>query len=96
MSGEKKIEYRGIPTHKRERVHIYASLGRRPVEEWEACGLEPYSLPAGVLIGTVEIVDCKHNKRHGDYEWILAKPERAKRLQKPKNQPQPVWFHPFG
>jgi hypothetical protein len=50
-----------------------------------SCG----GLPRGVLVGTVELFDCDGG------EWPLRKPERAKRLLKPKNQPQPVWFNPF-
>jgi hypothetical protein len=100
MRGRKPIEYRRKNTHIRGRVQIYASLGRFPVEENEVdmkrfgitdidCG----DLPRGVLIGTVEISDCKWN---GDeYEWHLTNPIRAKKLLKPKNQPQPVWFNPF-
>jgi hypothetical protein len=32
----------------------------------------------------------------GLYEWHLGGVERAKKLRKPKGQPQPVWFNPFG
>jgi len=27
--------------------------------------------------------------------WLLARPERAENLLKPKNQPQPMFFNPF-
>ena len=46
-------------------------------------------LPRGVIIGTVELYDC-----HGG-DWHIRRPERAKKLLKPKNHPQPVWFNPF-
>ena len=29
------------------------------------------------------------------FRWHLADVERAKKLRKPKGQPQPVWFEPF-
>jgi hypothetical protein len=93
MQGKKKYEYRTIPTHIRERIYVYASKTVGPKERWEKSGFEPGSLPTGVLVGTVEIVDCKE---HPDYfAWKLALPKRAKRMLKPKNQPQPVWFRPF-
>ena len=46
-------------------------------------------LPRGVLIGSVELFDCDGG------DWHVRKPERAVKLLKPKNQPQPVWFYPF-
>ena len=46
-------------------------------------------LPRGVIIGTVELYDCDGG------DWYVRSPERAKRLRKPRNHPQPVWFNPF-
>jgi hypothetical protein len=63
------------------------------MKDWEAMKLSPGDLPTGVLIGTVEIVDCTGEP--DDYKWHLAKPERANRLLKPKKRPQPAWFYPF-
>ena len=54
--------------------------------------LKPGDLPTGVLVGTVEIVDCTGES--GDYAWHLKKPERLGRLRKPKKHPQPAWFWP--
>jgi hypothetical protein len=96
MRGVKQIEYRSRPTKIRGRVFIYACLGRYPVED-EAEMMKEYGikdvacdgLPRGVIVGSVELVDC-----HGG-DWHLRKPERATALVKPKNQPQPVWFYPF-
>jgi hypothetical protein len=50
-------------------------------------------LRRGVLVGTVELYDCERGKHW--WEWSLRKPERAKRLIKPRKKPQPVWFKPF-
>lgn len=93
MAGKKKFEYRSVPTKIRERVYVYASKKSGPKIRWEKSGYEPGSLPTGVLVGSVEIVGCQGNS--GDYGWKLARPIRAKRMVKPKNQPQPVWFRPF-
>jgi hypothetical protein len=37
----------------------------------------------------------KINEATGFYAWLLARPERAETLLKPKNQPQPMYFNPF-
>ena len=96
MRGVKKIEYRSGPTKIRGRVYVYASQGRFSAED-EADMMDDYGikdvscddLPRGVLIGTVELHDCDGG------DWHLRKPERAKKLLKPKKKPQPVWFYPF-
>lgn len=93
LLGKKKYEYRSIPTNIRERVYIYSTKKYGPAKRWKESGIEPGSLPTGVLVGTVEIVGCEGSP--GNYAWKLARPIRAKRLIKPKNQPQPVWFRPF-
>jgi len=56
LRGKKKIEYRNMPTNKRERVYVYASMTREHQEAWNEIGLEPATLPTGLLVGTVEIV----------------------------------------
>lgn len=53
------------------------------------------SLPRGVVVGTVEIVDCKPSRKHDGFEWHLARPERGKRLRRPTKHPQPGFFYPF-
>jgi ASCH domain len=95
MTAEKKIEYRSVPTNIRGRVHIYASktLTTREKQAYVKMKKEPGDFPVGVLVGTVEIVGCTGEP--GDYEWHLANPKRLRRLAKPDNHPQPVWFTPF-
>lgn len=93
LRGKKKIEYRSMPTKKRERVYIYASKTPHSPLSWREIGLSPGDLPTGVIVGTVEVVGCR--KVRGEYQWDLARPIRLKRKLKPKNQPQPAWFYPF-
>jgi hypothetical protein len=96
MRGVKKIEYRSAPTRIRGRIYIYyAAMGRysaakeaKMMAEYGIKDVPSDDLPRGVLVGTVELYDCDGGK------WHLRKPERAKRLIKPKNHPQPVWFNP--
>jgi hypothetical protein len=94
LRGTKDIEYRTMPTNKRERVYIYASKTPADDEDaWDEIGKQPGDLPAGVIVGTVEVVGCR--RVLGEYQWDLAKPIRLKRPIKPKNHPQPAWFRPF-
>jgi hypothetical protein len=71
-------------------------------------GIDVDDLPRGVLVGTVAIVGCLPLKEDdgeaacfdiadtaGFYAWLLARPQRAEDLVKPKNQPQPMFFNPF-
>jgi hypothetical protein len=93
MGGKKKFEYRSIPTNIRKRVYVYASNTPGPLEAWKKSGFEPGRLPTGVLVETVEIIGCERNP--GNYRWKLSQPKRLKRMMKPTNKPQPVWFLPF-
>lgn len=95
MLGEKKVEYRSRPTLIRERVYVYAGQRRPPAAVWEDICADYGNLPLGVIIGTVELYDCKRTTS-GRYEWLLRKPRRLRRPVKPKEHPQPAWFYPFG
>lgn len=94
LRGIKKVEYRSQATNKRGRVLIYAS--RIPVADvplWmKKYGIRDQAydnLPRGVIVGSVEIYDCRGG------EWQLRHPRRAAKLLKPRNRPQPLWFYPF-
>ena len=91
LRGIKKIEYRTVATHFRGRFHIYASLKPGDEDRFRKLGCESGDLPTGVLVGTVELVDCVGSK--SAYEWHLAKPKRLARLNRPRGKPQPVWFN---
>ena len=101
LRGVKKIEYRSIPTKIRGRVYVYASKTRFGADNEQECledyrirGIHSDDLPRGVVVGSVEIYGCREDG-DGGYEWLLRKPERAKDLLAPANQPQPVWFNPW-
>ena len=95
LRGMKKKEDRDVPTRIRERVYLYASL--RPADsaaDWRRIKKSPGQLPAGKIVGTVEVVDCRGNDRFERYEYHLARP---KRLQTPRiatNRPNPIWWRP--
>lgn len=100
MRGSKAIEYRSVSTNIRGTIYIYAGLGRYPKAEEaslvEDIGYDIDDLPRGLIVGTVDIVDCVQNEAEGDFEWSLANPKRLKKFLKPTSRPNPVWFFPFG
>lgn len=93
LRGIKKVEYRSRHTNLRERVYIYASLTPGHPEDFAELGVQPDDLPTGVLVGTVEIVGCIGED--GDFEWLLARPERLPHPIRPERKAQPTWFFPF-
>lgn len=103
MRGIKTIEVRSIRTKTRERFLVYASLGRMHPDDEAAVeaahGIGVEGLPRGLIVGTVELVDCRPLARRdsdstgfrvtqtaGLYAWYLGNPERASpRLDKRRN-----------
>ena len=73
-------EHRTTLTKIRGRVYIYAckapgasSKEMAKINEEFGTDLDLKSLARGVLIGTVEIVDCKEIG-YADYEWVMNAP----------------------
>jgi hypothetical protein len=93
MRGTKRVEDRTQPTKLRERVYIYASLTPGDEREFKRMKAQPGDFPVGVLVGTVELVDC--TGQPGDYEWHLRHPVRLPEPIRPTRHPQPAWFFPF-
>lgn len=91
MAGTKKVEYRGVKTKYRGRVAVHASAtmdahNRAKIRRHK---LDPDKLPQGVLVGTVEIYDCKRSKstRSGaktTWRWLLRNPKRFKKQKRVK------------
>lgn len=74
----KDVENRPMRTHFRGRILIQAALR---VERDEALRfkLDPGDLPTGVIVGSVEIVDCVRNSKsrwadRGQWHWLLKNP----------------------
>ena len=55
-------------------------------------------LPMGVIVGSA-VIEKVTPPDAGDagalFRWHLVDVQRARKLRKPKGQPQPVWFEPF-
>ena len=93
LRGDKKIEYRTWPTTHRGRIYIYAA--KTPVLlPGHEDPLDPLKLPRGVLVGTVEIVDCKKGEKY--FEWGLRNPVRFDPPRTFNAFPQAGYFYPFG
>lgn len=93
LRGEKLVEYRSKPT-KGGAGDSTSTPALGGVMRPRRRGSRPRSgppideLPRGLIVGTVEIVDCTGGD--GEYEWQLANPVRLAEPLPPKEQPQPV------
>ena len=96
LRGTKTEEYRSRPTRSSERVYIYAGLRPGDPRYWKKIGKEPGRLPTGVIVGTVEIVECKWKENMGCYAWKLARPRRLRSHLQPTNQPPPGIWRPHS
>lgn len=96
LRGIKKFEYRSRPTKIRGRVYLYASLRVREDGNWKRIGKEPDDVHKGLIVGSVEIVDCEFFPGKQCYGYKLINPKRYRSHSKPHNQPQPCFFFPFG
>lgn len=95
LQGKKKYEYRSTLTNIRERVYIYASLTPSDHEaSWKKVMKKPGELVAGLIVGSVEIVDCKWDDKEKAYAYKLRDPKRLKKQLKAKNQPSPKFWIP--
>ncbi|NJM10413.1 MAG: ASCH domain-containing protein [Bdellovibrionaceae bacterium] len=92
LNGKKKYEYRSRQTHIRGRVYLYASKNKARLIE-HGHGVDRFA--RGVIVGSVEIVDCREFDRGDYFGYKLRRPKRYKKHLKPKFQPQPCFFFPF-
>ena len=96
LQGKKKKEYRSRRTNIRGRVFIYASSTPRADErDWRKCGKDRDEVPYGVVVGTVEIYDCRPNHA-GGYAYLLRDPVRFGTAKRPRSipKPQPCFWRP--
>ena len=95
LRGTKTREYRSRPTNIRERVYLYAGL--RPADSpasWRKLGKHPGDLSTGVIVGSVEITNCRWDVRNACYAYRLRNPRRLKTHLSAKNQPTPCFWRP--
>jgi predicted transcriptional regulator len=90
LRGEKTLEFRSRLTRIRERVYLYAGKKLALVHDFP--DEEAQRLPRGVIVGSVEIIDC-HEDAEG-FAWELAGPVRYFRPLVPHGVPQPGFWYP--
>jgi hypothetical protein len=112
LRGIKTLEVRSQPTRTRGTIYVYASRRSSTLsaaaEVVERLGLDLDALPKGLLLGTVELVDCRpaspadavaacvpQELLAGQYVWELGNPQRLAALLAPQFLPYGVWFYPF-
>jgi hypothetical protein len=90
LTGEKDLEFRSRRTHIRERVYLYAAKTITSVEGFPEA--EALTLPRGVIVGSIEIIDCLCDDEGCGY--LFASPRRYRKALKPKGMPQPGFWRP--
>jgi hypothetical protein len=112
LRGVKTIEVRSQPTQIRGKIYLYASQRGSTLPAASAAaarqGLDVESLPKGLLIGTVEILDARPctpadaaaaclpaDLLTGRQAWLLGQPQRLPRPLEVRFLPYGVWFYPF-
>lgn len=112
LRGIKTIEVRSQQTQVRGTIYLYAS--RKPSSMSAAAAmidrhrLKIDELPKGLLVGTVELLDCRPCTPHdaaaagvpaellfNRQAWILGRPQRFPKPVPVKFLPFGVWFYPF-
>ncbi|HET6426710.1 MAG TPA: ASCH domain-containing protein [Planctomycetaceae bacterium] len=112
LRGIKTIEVRSQPTQVRGTIYLYTSKRPSSLEAAaiaaEAHALNVTALPAGLLVGTIDILDSRPCtpqdvaascvpadllvNRHA---WIIGRPHRFAKPQPVRFLPYGVWFYPF-
>ncbi len=112
LQGIKTLEIRAMPTRIRGPVYLYTSrqFSRLPSarEAVSSYNLERTSLPRGVIVGTVNILDCRPAVPNdsgmacvpadviaGNFSWILGNAKRSPQLWSVTCAPFGPWFYPF-
>jgi hypothetical protein len=112
LRGIKTIEVRTLPTSIRGPIYLYSSktiADTEPARDAAAAArLNVEELPRGVLVGTVEITDCRSclledannaclpaDLLTGKLGWRLKNPQRLETPLKVRFLPYGVWFYPF-
>lgn len=112
LRGTKRLEIRSQPTRQRGLIYLYAS--KRPSRLPAAAAaaerhlIDVESLPFGVLVGTVMLVDCRpcrlrdhqaacvpQQLLEGQFAWELSNPRPLDVPLAVRFLPYGVWFYPF-
>lgn len=112
LRGIKTVEVRSLDTKQRGTIYVYASkkladqsFAETAIQKYD---LDVESLPRGVLVGTVEIIETGPADEDeesaacvpaeyldGRFAWRLANAARLEPPVAPRFLPYGVWFYPF-
>ncbi len=112
LRGLKTVEVRSQPTNVRGTIYLYTGKKFADIpaaaEMVERHALDADTLPRGLLVGTVDIIDCRPctpadtdaacvpaSVLTGKQGWRLANPVRLDQPLKVRFLPYGVWFYPF-
>lgn len=112
LQGVKTLEIRSSSVAYRGTIYLYSSkkFTDMPAAETaaEANRLDVETLPLGVVVGTVDIADCRPataadaaascvpwDVMSGKLAWELTNPVRFDEPISPRFLPYGVWFYPF-
>lgn len=112
LQGKKRLEVRSLPTRIRGRIYLYASKKDSTLPEalphLETASKQNRELGRGVIIGSVELIDCRPaspadapaacvnaDRLADQYVWELAHPLRFPDPWPVTFLPYGVWFYPW-
>jgi len=112
LRGFKTCEVRSRPVALRGRIYLYSSRSwsthSSAIQAMSTYGVSPEGSPTGMLVGSVDIVDCRAAESgdaaracvpeellEGQYVWCLANAERLAVPQPVHYLPFGVWFYPY-
>ncbi|MCH8828170.1 MAG: ASCH domain-containing protein [Planctomycetes bacterium] len=112
LRGVKTVEVRSQNTHVRGPIYLYAAKKFSTIDAAVlAAGREKINLetlPLGMIVGTVEIVDCQPSRRKDvaaacvpssylkhQFSWRLENPQPLETPLNVRFLPYGVWFYPF-
>jgi hypothetical protein len=112
LRGTKTIEVRSTSTAQRGTIYVYSSKKFAEIEAADRAisqhELELDSLPRGLIVGTVDIVNCRpctandatqacvpKSYLQNHFAWELSNPQRFDEPLTVRFLPYGVWFYPW-
>jgi hypothetical protein len=112
LRGVKTLEIRSQATRQRGPIYLYASKRPSSLDAAATAArlheIEVAKLPFGLLVGTVNLVDCRPctakdakaacvpaELLKGQYAWQFAEPRRLSEPAAVRFLPYGIWFYPF-
>ncbi|WP_296451090.1 ASCH domain-containing protein [Rubinisphaera sp.] len=112
LRGKKTIEVRSRSTNVRGTIYLYTSK-KTATETYAVKAIQDHELdnckfPLGLIVGSVEIAECRLTtpqdtvksclsplELENRYAWIMKNPIRFSKPQPVRFLPYGIWFYPF-